>query len=299
MNSYELINKLYKPYRITKLSNVTILDSMEGKFVLKEKGKKDIKKLYSYLKSREFYNYPEIIDDTRSELNIFEYIDGADYPSDEKAHDMIKLVAKLHSKTSFLKEVTEDKFKEIYDNIKNNLLYYKDEYKRYVSEFEEEIFMSPSHYLFIRNSSKLLNQIVFCENELDKWYDRVKKERATKVSLIHNNLSLDHYIRGEKEALISWDNATYDSPILDIVNFYKKEALNLEFSGLLKTYMKHYDLDENEKELLFIMMCMPSDITFKDNEFENCEVLSKILDYTFKTEELVRPYYTSDNEEKK
>lgn len=296
MNSLELVNKLYKPYRITKKDDCTIIDSTEGKFVIKPKGKKDIKEIYNYLKARDFDNFPEIVDASRSDIDIFEYVEGSVMPKEQKAQDMIKLVAKLHAKTSFVKTVREDKFKEIYENIKENLAYHKDEYNKLISEIEEEVFMSPSHYLFIRNSSKLLSEINFCESKLDDWYKKVEKKRETRVSLVHNNLSLKNYVRGKKEVLLSWENATTDSPILDFYGFYKSEALNLEFKSLLELYLKHYPLDEEELDLLLLMICLPPDIKFTDDEFSSCENVEKVIDYVFMTEELVRPYYLKDDE---
>lgn len=297
MNNLELLNKLYKPYRITKLSNCTILESTEGKFVVKPKGEKNINELYNYLISREFNNFPSIVDYSRSDINIFEYLDNIDYPIEQKAQDMIKLVAKLHSKTSYSKEVREDKFKEIYENIKNNLDFYKQKYRSMLDEVEGEVFMSPSHYLFIRNYSKLSNQIKFCEDKLNEWYDSVKDKRETRVSVVHNNLSLDHYIKGSKEALISWDRATTDSPILDIYGLYEREGMNIEFDSILSTYMKNFPLSKEEKDLLLIMLCLPHDIIFEKNEFKSCEKIGKCLDYVYRTEELVRPYYLVDNKE--
>lgn len=297
MNSLELINKLYKPYRITKLGSSTVIESMDGKFVVKPKRDKNIKELFNYLKHRDFTYIPKIIDDTRDDINIYEYIEDVTYPKEQKAIDMIKVVASLHNKTSYTKEVREDKYKEIYDNIKDNLEYYKNTYKNYVLKIEERIFMSPSEYLFIRNSSKLMNQIAFCEIKLDDWYEKVKDKRDTRVSVVHNNLSLDHYLKGREEALISWDSSIIDSPILDIYNFYKKEALDIEFSSILKEYLKNTHLEENEQELLFILICMPRDIEFTEDEFRSCQSIGASLDYVFKTEYLVRPYYAIDDEE--
>ena len=296
MNSLELVNKLYKPYRITKLSKCTIIDSLDGSFIIKPKGDKDIKSLYAYLKSRDFYAFPDIVDESRSDINIFEFIHEINYPREQKALDMIKLVSMLHSKTSYEKSVTEDKYKEIYDNLDNNLNYYKGEYNRYIDEFENEIFMSPSHYLFMRNASKLLNQIAFCKSKLDEWYETVKTKRTTRVALIHNNLSLDHFIKGEKEVLLSWDKAVSDTPILDIYGLYQCEALNIDFASILETYKKNYPLEKDELGLLLIMLCMPHKITFNDNEFLACKSIQKELDYVFKTEELVRPYYLKEDE---
>lgn len=297
MNSLELINKIYKPYRITKLGSSTIIDSMDGKFVVKPKGQKDVKELFEYLKHRDFHYFPGLVDDSRSDVNIYEYVDDVNYPSDQKSVDMIKVVAMLHSKTSYNKEVREDKYKEIYDNLKENLEYYKTDYRQIVDKIEEKIFMSPSEYLFIRNSSKLMNQIGFCEEKLDDWYEKVKDKRETRVSVVHNNLSLDHFLKGQKDALISWDKSSIDSPVLDIYNFYQREALNIEFGSVLKEYLKHANLEECEEELLFILLCMPREIKFNEKEFQSCHEIGLSLDYVFKTEWLVRPYYSVDDTE--
>ncbi len=297
MNSLELVNKLYKPYRITKQGKATIIYSIDGKFVVKEKSEKNVKELFDYLKYRNFNCIPKLIDDTRSDINIYEYIEDVNIPKDQKALDLIKVVANLHNKTSYNKEVREDKYKEIYDEIKGNLNYYKQDYENIVKEIENHIFMSPSEYLFIRNSSKLLNQVAFCSSKLDEWYETVKNKRSSRVSLVHNNLSLDHYLKGEKEALISWDKSKYDSPILDIYNFYNKEALNLEFTCLLEEYFKDIKLDKSEKDLLLILLCMPKKIEFQSDEFTRTKNIVASLDYVYKTEYLVRPYYSVDNKE--
>ena len=57
MNSLDLITKLYKPYKITKKGKCTIIYSMEGNFVIKENS--NIKDIYKYLDSRQFYNHPK------------------------------------------------------------------------------------------------------------------------------------------------------------------------------------------------------------------------------------------------
>lgn len=297
MNSLDLINELYKPYKITKLGKSTIIEAMDGKFVVKPKCEGDIKGLFNYLQSRDFDEIPKLIDNSRSDVDIFEYVEEPLYPKDQKALDMAKTVAALHSKTSYNKEVREDKFKEIYENIKENLLYYKDLYQKKVSEIEKKVFMSPSEYLFIRNSSKLFSEIEFTSDKLDSWYDRVKTRRETRVSIVHNNLAMDHFIKGRKSVLISWDKFGVDSPVLDIYNLYRKESLNVEFGSVLKEYFKHMNMTDDEKDLLFILLCMPKDINFLEDEFASCGEISESLDYVFRTEYLVAPYYAPNEVE--
>lgn len=295
MNNLELINKLYKPYKITKKGKCTIITSTSGKFAIKET-KNDIKKIYKYLDSRGFTNFPKMID-KKNNLNIFEYKDAFDYPKEQKASDLIDTLINLHSKTIFTKEVRENTYKRIWESIDSNLNYYKDLYTTLTLEFEKEVFMSPSHYLFLRNVSKLFSQIEFCRSKLNNWYENVKKLKNYKVCTVHNNLCLDHYIKDDKGYFISWDKSYIDSPVMDLYSFYKNEALNLDFKNLIDKYFNSNIIDENEKELFFILICMPVDISFEIAEIDSCINLEEALDYVFKTEELVRPYYSLNNED--
>ena len=63
-------------------------------------------------------------------------------------------------------------------------------------------------------------------------------------------------------------------------------------------YQNKYQLNENEKKLLFIVISLPKKIEIKDTEFETCIEVRKTLDYLYKTEELVRPYYSIEKKDK-
>lgn len=299
MSNYTLINKLYNPYKITRIGKCLIFECLDGKYVAKEKNENSDNSdnsLYTYLKNRNFNGFPKLVDQSRVGMNIYEYIEDNYLPYEQKGEELIELISSLHNKTSYEREVTEDNFRKIYDNINNNIIYYRNKYSKYVSDIEQEIYMSPSHYLFIRNSSKIQNALSFCENKLNDWYESVKNNKTTKVSIIHNNLSIDHYKNNGDSYLISWDNAMRDSPILDIYKFYKREALKLNFESLFKKYFDNTNISDQDRNLLFIMICIPDEINFTEDEFESCELIERSLDYLFKTEALVRPYYTSQDE---
>ena len=53
-----------------------------------------------------------------------------------------------------------------------------------------------------------------------------------------------------------------------------------------------------KKKLLFILITLPPEIKNADSEFLKCKENNKVIDYIFKTEELIRPYYSSQEEEK-
>lgn len=300
MNKLDVIKNLYKPYRYTLKGKCTIIDSTSGSYVIKSKPKdKDLISIFNYLKSRNFNYFPDIILDNRDDTYIYEYLENDNVINPEKGEDLINLVGLLHSKTSYNKEISEEVHKEIYENIKNNVMYLKDYYLKYFDLFLHDIYMSPSRYEFVRNYSKINSALNFCEKELDNWYDIVKDKKSERVCLIHNNLSLDHFIKSDNNNyLISWDKAKFDTPVLDLYTLYKNNFWELEFSTIYKKYLSINRLSEEEQKLFFILISLVPEISFCKDEFECTKNMRKKLDYVFKTEEFLKPYYSTDANDK-
>ena len=295
--SLDILKAIYKPYRYTIKGKATILETTSGDFLIKEKNK-DLNELYNYLISRGFDNFPKLIDSSRKDINVFEYVESITMPKEQMCDDIIDLIASLHNKTSYFKEVSEDKFKSIYEDIKSNISFLKNYYDTmYEIGFSEE-FMSPATYLFMRNFYKINAALDFCDREIDEWYELIKGESKIRVSVVHNNLSIEHFLKGNKEVLISWDNYLIDTPIIDIVKLYKNEYLNMNFSEVLERYFYKFSLLPYEQKLLFVLITMPPEIKMSTDEFNKCKNISKVIDYVFKTEDLIRPYYAEEEEKK-
>ena len=292
--SIEVLKSIYKPYRYTIKGKSTILETTCGDFIIKPKNK-DINELYTYLTNRGFMNYPKIIDSSRDEVNVFEYVEDIKLPKEQKCDDLIEIIASLHNKTSYFKEVSEDKFKSIYEDIKSNISYLSNYYNTLYEIGFNEVYESPSNYIFMRNYFKINAALEYANSELDNWYSLVTNETKIRVCLIHNNLELNHLLNNK---LISWDNYMIDTPVIDIVKLYKNEWKNINFSEILERYIYKFPLLDYEKKLLFILISLPPQIKKSDNEFEKCKVISEVMDYVFKTEELIRPYNTKQEEEK-
>ena len=291
MNSYEIVNKIYKPYKIIVKKGVKIFNCSTGKYVIKNKKNIDIKELYSYLSSRGFDYYPKLIEDNRSEINIFEYIDDSSIDNEQKLTDLILLISLLHNKTSYYKEITNDKIKEIYESLLGRVSFMEEYFNKIIFEIEDNIFVSPSGALLINNSSKIFESLTFIKKEINEWYKISIDTNKMRVSVVHNNLELDHYIKSDKDYLISWDHYIIDTPIIDIVKLYKKVYISTNFSEPLKLYMEKFPLKDEEKKLLFIMLVMPEEIKLSNNEIDNVKNVRYYLDYIFKTEELIKNYY--------
>ena len=265
-----------------------LVDTNEGKKVIK-KINNDI---YKYLESRDFHYFPnQIIDD---DYQILDYIDEIRTPNEQKISDMVRLIALLHNKTTHYKEVTSEEFKKIYDDIDNNIQYLTNYYTDIITIIETKEYMSPSEYLLARGISKIFNSLNFSRYELNKWYEIMESKKKQRYVVVHNNLELNHFIKNNSSYLISWEKSKIDIPIYDIYKLYKKHCLDFDFSVLLNQYESDYPLLEEERKLLFILISLPEKIEFNNKEYDMCIKISNMLDYLYRTDELISPYYSKN-----
>ena len=174
--------------KITIKKNVTIIDTGDNKLVIKKRTK-DLNKLYKYLSSRAFNYYPKILYQTDN-YDIYEYIDEVDISIEEKALDIIKILTLLHSKTTFYKDIDDDTYKEIYEEITNRVEYLANYYEDIITVIESEEYMSPSNYLFARNVTKVFQALNYCKYNIDKWYDIIKEKKRVRIVNIHQCVHL-------------------------------------------------------------------------------------------------------------
>lgn len=272
-----------------KLGKAILVNTNKGKLVIKEKGNNDI---YQYLESRNFSYYPSVIEDGNYE--IIEYVEQIETPNEQKMLDMIHLVSLLHNKTTYYKEVSEDDYKQIFEDINNNIDYLYSYYQDIITIIETKVYMSPSEYLLARGISKILNSLNYSKYEAQNWYELVKDKKKQRYVVLHNNLELDHFIRNKSSYLISWEKSKIDIPIFDFYKLYKRHCLDYDFSTLFRTYETEYPLLEEERKLLFILISLPDKIELEGREYERCVKISKLLDYLYKTDELISPYYSEN-----
>ena len=286
-NLREILAKYDVPInKITILSNAKIVDN---KVVVKERKNDDIDKTYSYLKSRSFDYFPEPIA-MLDKYELYPYIDSGYEPKEQKAMDLMYLLSLLHSKTTFYREVDIDRNKEIYENIVNDLDYLNNYYSDLITSIEKEVYMAPSSYLIARNINIIFESIYYSRNMIESWYKKIENNKNERVVNIHNNITLDHYIKSEKPYLISWNKSRIDSPIYDLLSFYKNHYLELDFDDLFNYYERSYPLKEEEKLLLFSYMSIPDKIELENDEYRMCIKINKMIDYLYKTSNLIMNY---------
>lgn len=290
LKKYDLRTKSYK-----KCGKVIIVDSNQGRLAIKPKCRNTI---YEYLDSRSFSYYPDrLLEDDNYEIT--RYVEEVEMPVDQKMLDMINLVSLLHSKTTFYKNVDVDEYKKIYEDLKGNIDYLGHYYNDLMTVIESKVYMSPAELMLARGISSILGAISYCSQELDAWYSLVEDKRKRRYVVIHNNLELDHFIKNKNAYLTSWDYAREDIPIYDLYHLYKKYALDFDFEAILKKYEQNYPLLEEERRLFNILISLPDKIEFNGSTYDICKKISNLLDYLFKTENIVLKDNTKNAEQYK
>lgn len=258
---------------------------IEDDYVLKKRND-DLLELFDYLSIRNFDNYPAIleVDDNYIKTN---YIESNKYHEITEGIELIRTMASLHSKTEFYKDISNNKHKSIYNKLLENIEYLKEYYNNLIENIESEVYMSPSHYLFARNYSIILGSLNYTESEIKKWYSLVKEKTTERVSVVHNNITRDHFIKGDKNYLISWEKHLVDTPVLDLYKFYKKDGFRLNFKLLYREYNNIFNLSKEEDSLFKILISMPPKIEFLTDELQNSIYIKDSFKYLYESYKIV------------
>ena len=296
----ELLDKYnFKIERLSFNDNIRIVNTSEGKFVIKSKKNNDTRELFRYLKSKNFHNYLDYINDDQDNFMIFPYIsDDIKVDKEEIAKDIILLISLLHSRTSFYKSFPTDEVKAFYEEKIEYISELEKYYENIRLMIEEQYFMAPSYYFLLRNISWIFHSLNSSKYFLDKWYEISKNKKNRRLCLIHGNLELDHIIGSEERFLISWDHARVDVPIYDLLGFYKKNFNEVSFYTLLNIYEEKSPLLPEERYLLFALMFIPEKIKFDKEEILNTKDAYYLIKYLTVSSQIISNYHPSNSNKK-
>ena len=291
MTKDELLNKLgIKIQSIRKIKSQTVINN---KYIYKQMIRKS--DLYDYLLTRGFNYFPRVYSKVGDEIELMDYINSKDIPKEQRLEDLVYITSILHLNTSFDKVIDIDKIKEIYETTTNRLEYIKKYYLDKQNEIEEELYMSPSNYLLIRNISTLYKSIDLSKYYLDKWYTLVKDNTNIRYSFIHGNLKDNNILEDDSIYLISWDKSRIDFPIIDLEILYKNNYLDINIDNILSIYQKKYKLKDEEIFLLFSYLLIPDVLNNYSSEYLRTKDVSNTVLYFDKTYNLLKNYSKESN----
>ena len=296
------INKIKKELKcdIKKYSffnNVKYIETDIGNFIIK---KSDNDKVFIDLERNDFDNYIDYkyqVDDYK----LYPYIDDFDIDENERGLDVVYLMSKLHNKTSYYKEINLYEIKKIYEQKKLKVHDLNEYYDYLRFSLEEKQFLSPTEIYLLKNISIIFISLDLVDKYLEEWYKIMQSKKRIRQSLIHNKLNLSHVIENNKPYFISWEQAKYDLPIYDFVNFYKSEFDKLDFIDLLNIYKNNINISKDELLMLYIEILLPEKIMLDNSEIKNIYDLTKQNVYLNKTYYLILKDYKpkEKNEERK
>jgi len=283
---------------ITYKDKVSIINTDNGKFVVKKKKNNDLRELFRYLKSKGFGGYLDYINDDEDGYQLYPFLNSLPIDKEEQTKELIGLLAILHNKTSFYKSFSVDEIKEFYEHqidLINDLERYYDNLRIGI---EEQIFPSPSCYYLLRNISWVFHSLNSSKYFLGKWYEIVQNKKNKRLCLIHGNLDLDHFVGEEGKVLISWDNAHNDIPIYDLLHLYQGHFNETSFYTLFNIYEERSPLLFEERYLLFSLMFLPQKIKFDNEEIINTKNVYTMINYLKTSSEIISNYHTNNTDSK-
>ena len=286
MNNLEKVISKYDVNirKIYKKNNLRILDTDKGKLVLKRHDENE-SKLYEYLLNKNFDYLLEKED--LDNFSVYPYVEEIEIPMEEKAIELVNILALLHNKTTFYRQVVLDDIKTMYEELSTKI---ENLYKYYYDLqdiIEQIVYMSPEQYLLIRNVSLFYSSLNFAKDKLNKWYEIKIKQTKERVVLLHNKPSIDHILINEQKKLISWNDSKRDIPIYDFLYFYKSNYLNFDMTSLFELYQSKFFYTEDEYLLFITLLTIPEKIKFTKNHYQDCKNIYKVIRYLTKTRDFV------------
>lgn len=276
------------PISYKKIKSVYVINDGKESYVIKlNTNNYDI---YRYLISKDFLYFPKNFNDKDYNYDMLQYIDELMINKEQKINDYIKLISLLHSKTSYLREIDLDEIKQKYESIRNKIKLLKEYYLGLNEKIDHNLFLSPSEYLLIRNISLIYSLLDNSIIILDKLYNKLKEEKSIRISLLHNNVDLEHLIVKDDYYLISWDKSYFDSPIYEIKEIYRKYYQIIELNDLFRVYELNNKLTLIEKGLLLVNLSIPKEFKLTNNTYLDTKIINNEIKYLKKVYELLIKY---------
>ena len=265
------------PLYYQKIKSVYLIKDKNNSYIIKlNTNNYDI---YKYLISKDFNYFPKNYNTINDNYDISLYIPSLKISDAEKVNDYLKILSILHYKTSYKREIDLGEIKDKYEDLIGNIKYLKSYYYELNNEIDKEVFLSPSSYLLVCNISFIYSILNIIEEKLNKIYNEIKNQKSIRISLLHNNISLDHIIINEKEYLVSWDKAYFNNPIYELEDFYRKFYSYITLNDFFKIYESINKLSYIEKELLLVILSIPKKLIYTNNTYQDTLIINEEIDY--------------------
>ncbi|MBQ3468801.1 MAG: hypothetical protein IJH18_01915 [Bacilli bacterium] len=268
-----------KVNRVEYINSALIIDNRVYK-------KRRNKEIYNYLEAKDFRYYLEPIR-TKKGIDEFAFLKETKIDNNDKALDLMYILAYLQNKTTSYEDINLDKVKEKFESINERIISLRNYYYQLQDKIERKVYFNPSEYLLMINISLIYEALNQAKTTIDKYYELVTKKAKIRKVFIHGKLELNHFFDNEDKKLISFNNLEKDLPIYDFIYFYKTHYRDADMIDLFNAYQNKFLYSEEELMLLFSEILVTNKVEIRDNSYLVYEKVQNLIEYVQITKNFV------------
>ncbi|MCP8967330.1 spore coat protein YsxE [Ectobacillus ponti] len=269
LEEYGSVIKIYTsqgPYALKRLKPKRLERSnlMQHLQILSEKGFTNFAPIYHTSDGQ------HILSDEENRYYLMPWLDSLDAKGDEgdQYHKMFQTLGQLHQKTLREEEIHEDLVQHHYDTLTAHWEQEQHMLEQFVVECENRWYMSPFELQYCTFHHHISKAQEFANKRLEEWQEMMKEKEKTRISLIHGNVSVNHFLFDHQRNgyFISLENSQFSTPVQDIVQFYNRSfdtypiARNDRYEWY-QIYQRSFPFTAEEKKLMLAYLAYPQRFT--------------------------------------
>ncbi|MDM5156652.1 spore coat protein YsxE [Bacillus sp. DX1.1] len=194
----------------------------------------------------------------------------------DQYHKMFQTLATLHQRTVKEETYTEEALEKHYTNVSDRWEQDGNLLEQFLVESEAKWYMSPFELQYCTYFHHVLRAREFATKQLTEWHEAMKEKEKTRVSFIHGNVSMNHFLFDHERNgyFISLERSQFATPVQDLVRFYSRSlntypiARNDRYEWY-QVYQKYFPFTKEEQLLMFAYLAYPSPFIQQIHSYTN------------------------------
>ncbi|WP_018781679.1 spore coat protein YsxE [Bacillus sp. 95MFCvi2.1] len=183
----------------------------------------------------------------------------------DQYHKMFQTLALLHQRTVKEETYTEEALEEHYTNVSDRWEKDGEFLEQFLVESEAKWYMSPFELQYCTYFHHVMRAREFATKQLSEWNEAMKEKEKTRVSFIHGNVSMNHFLFDYERNgyFISLERSQFATPVQDLVRFYSRSLNTYPITRSdrfewYQVYQKNFPFTKEEQLLMFAYLTYPS-----------------------------------------
>jgi len=191
----------------------------------------------------------------------------------------IESITKLHNKTFYTLNVSNDFFLETFEYIEEKLINTSEQLDKIIESIEKDDYKSPFGWMLILNYAYLRKCMDKSYEYLERFKRKSKEKNSVRMVFSYLNFDLKHIMLNDKK-IISIENMKNAPPIFDIVDMVEKcYDSSISLVSVLEEYLNKFSLQVYERSWLLAILYIPLYKFDRVDEIEKIKQLVNTLEY--------------------